>query len=360
MTQELTRAEHHIYGLRPDGSMSTYSIGHARDLNSKPNPINIWALKRQVPALESFLDLWAKGRLKNGTECAKGWLDSIFKRIEEGSPVPKLELQRAATLILLLSPGSYLTRLRQHLAVFGPCLTAQYRALLLAIDLCAQPKTEMIFHGCHPDIYLWIPRTPERTSKVIVCFGTRKNTLNAPRPLVHFELMKIGVALMYVGHRLNTDPAEGLLGKSLESSADLLKAIGQQHGLQLFYGLGTSLGGYAALHYASRVPFERVLNYSGAPDSFCRSLKLGETWLDRIDYPSEKVLTVFSACDPTDQKIELTYRAKGFQTHLQKVNASSHGSLTASIVEGRIQAQLRWLFDQEPSQTGSATQIHTN
>jgi predicted esterase YcpF (UPF0227 family) len=343
----LPAAEHHIFGLQPNGGMFRYSVGgKAAAANHAPNPLTIWALKRQVPALDSFLGIWGKGRNTKSMQTAAGWLRGVFSRIAAGTLPPKAELQRAALLILTLAPASYMAKLQQHAAIFGATLTPQYRQLLPMIDLSLPPRSELIFHACHPDIYLWIPPGIERPKKLIVCFGTRKNTLNAPRPLVHFELAKTGVALIYVGHRPDHDPAKGLIGRDLQGSADLILTIAKEFGLTKLYGLGTSLGGYAALHYAPLLNFERVINYSGAPLNLqSEEAKQNTAWMHAEHYAHEKILTVLSKTDATDQKILAYYQKHGFETKWDWVSTQSHGSLTSSIVEGKFQRQIsQFLF----------------
>jgi hypothetical protein len=343
--KQLLSAEHHIFGLQPNGGMFRYSVGGKGSAgNHTPNPLSIWALKRQVPALDSFLGIWGRGRITKNPQTAAGWLRSVFSRIAAGTLPPKAELQRAALLILTLAPASYMAKLQQHAAIFGSTLTPQYRQLLPMIDLSLPPRSELIFHACHPDIYLWIPPGLERPQKLIVCFGTRKNTLNAPRPLVHFELAKTGAALMYVGHRPDRDPAKGLIGRDLRASADLVLSIAKEFGLTKLYGLGTSLGGYAALHYAPLLNFEQVINYSGAPLNLqSEEAKQNTGWMRTEHYAHEKILTVLSKTDATDQKILAYYQKHGFKTKWDWVSTQSHGSLTSSVVEGKFQQQTAWL-----------------
>jgi len=352
------RAEHHIFGLQANGGTFRYSISRkglgsqapksasSQAPNPSQNPMTIWGLKRQVPALDSFLGIWAKGRSTNNPQTAAGLLRSVFNRITAGNLPPKTELQKAALLILTLAPASYMAKLQKFAAIFGGTLTPQYRQLLPMLDLSIPARSELIFHACHPDIYLWIPPSLERPKKLIVCFGTRKNTLNAPRPLVHFELAKTGAGIMYVGHRPDRDPALGLIGRDLKTSAQLMLSIANEFGFTSLYGLGTSLGGYAALHYAPLLNFERVLNYSGAPlalDSEAAKNSLG--WLNNEHFAHENVLTMLSKTDATDQKILAYYQKHGFETKWDWVTTQSHGSLTSSIVEGKFQQQIGWLLN---------------
>ena len=340
------RAEHHIFGLQSDGGMFTYSVDRRFDETHAKNPLNIWTLQRQVPALKSFLGLWGRGRLSTDPEVASGWLGDVFLRINSGNIPSKSELQKAAFLILSLSPGSYLAKLRSNAAEFADAMTPQYRHLLSMVDLSLPPRSELIFHACHPDVYLWIPPTPERPKKLIVCFGTRKNTLNAPRPLVHFELAKADIGILYVGHRPDHDVSKGLIGRDLKSTAALLLSITKQFGFEKLYGLGTSLGGYAALHYAPLMHFERVLNYSGMPIDHEQSVpRSSDRWLSEKNFPLDRILTVLSSSDNTDRRILDFYNGKGFKTPRDWVSFPSHGSLTSSILERKFQTQLSWLIE---------------
>jgi len=337
-------AEHHIFGLQSDGGMFTYSIDGRFGERRNKNPLNIWALQRQVPALKSFLGLWGLGRLSTDPEVASGWLGDVFERISSNKIPSKSELQKAAFLILSLSPSRYLEKLRSNAAVFAHAMTPHYRHLLSMVDLSLPPRSELIFHACHPDVYLWIPPKPERPKKLIVCFGTRNNTLNAPRPLIHFELAKADIGILYVGHRPEHDPSKGLIGRDLKSSAALLLSITKQFGFEKLYGLGTSLGGYAALHYAPLMGFERVLNYSGVAIDLEQPVpRSSDRWLSEKNFPLDRILTVLSNSDNTDRRILDFYQGKGFETPRDWVSSPSHGSLTSSILERKFQTQLSWL-----------------
>ncbi len=339
-------AEHHLFGFQPDGKLLYYSFG-AKNTTFKPS-LNIWRLKSAFPAFGIFLSLWSKQpRLMQPKTPQVQAVNAVFSDLSAGRPVKREQLQKIAFLLLSLGPGIFLKAMQSHLERFSEVLTPQYREVLRRVDLNLPPRSELLLHACNPDLYLWIPPGPVRPTRLLVCFGTKHNSLNAPRPIAHYELARLGVGLLYVGNRPHLDPGEGLPGLNLDASAEQISSIARSFGFTQLYGLGTSLGGYAACCYAKRLNFKRLLNFSGfKPDS--KTPKPNTSEFFKLEgYPLQHILSVLSKSDPTDQDILRSYELNGFVTPREWVESATHGSFSAAIIEGKLGIYMDWLFADE-------------
>lgn len=313
-----------------------------------PSPeMNIWRLRQGFKGLKTFLDLWGRPPRGNhaGPQEARE-VRAVFEAIEGKRQMDRAALQKAAFILLGLAPGQYMRKMQQHADKFAGVLTPQYRELLPKLDLSLPERSELLFHIVNPELYVWVPPGPAKPRQLLVCFATRKNTFNMPRPIAHYVLARLGVGIMYVGNRPQFDPSNGFLGQGIDASARLIKKVANDLGFDRLYGLGTSLGGYAVCHYAGPLGLERVLNFSGSrTGSVSNDASAGAAEPISIDYPYDRILTVLSRTDPTDQEILKGYEAHGFDTPREWVDSAAHGTFSAAFIEGRLAGYLSWLLD---------------
>jgi hypothetical protein len=253
-------------------------------------------------------------------------------------------LQQVAIGLLQLGSGHYLKKMQAYLRYFEQALTPQYKEIMGRIDFSINPRDELIFHTCNPDIYLWIPAKISAKKKLIILYPTRSNTYNMPRHLAHFILAKRGVALMYIGNRPNLSIDDTLISHSNQESAELILKVAQEYGFSDLYGVGTSYGGFKICQLADKIKLKKVLNFSGAQKEPTATDK---TALMRIssDYPLEKILSVLSRSDEVDQGILKAYDEEGFLTRRAFLNSKSHGSFSSAFLEDKLDEYLDWLIE---------------
>lgn len=339
------QAGHHLIGIQPNGGLLYYRAAPTSCMKPSAD-VNIWRLRQGFNGLKTYFDLWGrKPRWGRTASNEAREVHAVFEALDDGRTVERAALQKAAFLLLGLAPGQYIRKMQRHAGQFDSVLTPQYRELLPKVDFSLPARSELLFHIINPELYVWVPPGAEQPRRLLVCFATKKNTFNMPRPIAHFVLARLGVGLMYVGNRPQFDPSAGFLGRGIEHSAKLIRKVAGDLGFDQLYGLGTSLGGYAACRYAAPLGLERVLNFSGATIS-ANPQMARERSLGRLvkDYPYDRILSVLSKADPTDQKILKDYEASGFDTPREWVDSAAHGTFSAAFIEDRLPAYLSWLL----------------
>lgn len=339
------QAGHHLIGIQPHGGLLYYRIAESGCMQPSGD-VNIWRLRQGFSGLKTYFDLWGRRPQQGKTASNEAReIHALFAALDAGRAVERPALQKAAFLLLGLAPGQYIRMMQRHAASFDNALTPQYRELLPRVDFSLPPRSELLFHLINPELYVWVPPATEQPRRLLVCFATKKNTFNMPRPIAHYVLARLGIGLMYVGNRPQFDPSAGFLGRGIGYSAGLIRKVASDLGFDLLYGLGTSLGGYAACRYAAPLEFRRVLNFSGATiaptPEIARERSLGRLVKD---YPRDRILSVLSKTDPTDQKILRDYEASGFDTPREWVDSTAHGTFSAAFIEGRLPGYLSWLL----------------
>ena len=339
------QAGHHLIGIQPHGGLLYYRIAESGCMQPSGD-VNIWRLRQGFNGLKTYFDLWGRRPQQGKTASNEAReIHALFAALDAGRAVERPALQKAAFLLLGLAPGQYIRMMQRHAASFDNALTPQYRELLPRVDFSLPPRSELLFHLINPELYVWVPPATEQPRRLLVCFATKKNTFNMPRPIAHYVLARLGIGLMYVGNRPQFDPSAGFLGRGIEYSAELIRKVASDLGFDLLYGLGTSLGGYAACRYAAPLEFRRVLNFSGATiaptPEIARERSLGRLVKG---YPRDRILSVLSKTDPTDQKILRDYEASGFDTPREWVDSTAHGTFSAAVIEGRLPGYLSWLL----------------
>lgn len=348
------QAGHHLIGIQPNGGLLYYRVSSTTCMQPSAE-MDIWRLRQGFRGLKTFLDLWGREPRwgKAGTPEARE-VRALFSDLDAGRQVGRPALQKAAFLLLGLAPGQYLRKMQRHASSFDSVLTPQYRELLPKVDLSLPARSELLFHIINPELYVWVPPDSAHPRRLLVCFATKKNTFNMPRPIAHFVLARLGIGLMYVGNRPQFDPSEGFLGRGIEHSAGLIKKVANDLGFDRLYGLGTSLGGYAVCRYAAPLGLERVLNFSGSRITPGPNAPKARPEHISMDYPHSRILSVLSRTDPTDQEILKGYDAKGFNTLREWVDSAAHGTFSAAFIEGKLPGYLAWLLGESDKSAPSS------
>jgi hypothetical protein len=267
----------------------------------------------------------------------------VVSSIKAGEPLDRYHLSRAAYLVVSHGTGLSVRFAQEHLEKFAPFLSPQYRVLLPSIQTLHSADDELLFHGCSPDLYLWLPPAVRPPQRLLVCFATKSNTLNAPMPLAHTVLARLGVAVLYVYNRRGIDSSRGLAGYDFQQTVDTIRFLIRKFAFQKVYGMGTSLGGYAVCAYAAALGMRRVINFSGSRTHELMSKESPLT--ERLNgYPLGKIMTVASQADKTDIEILEGYDRRGFLTPRTLLNTPTHGSFTGAWLEGKLPALFTWLL----------------
>lgn len=351
------RSGHHLFWSTGRGKLLHYrASGRNVDLPATRD-ISIWSLRRRFPALVQWLLLeralrtgFHSQRISTLALAALQALAAHRSGEGAGSRLP-LEWRRPLFGILMLGPQRGLAHMARQLPALGGILTPNYRTILSLLATTFDDTADLTLLTCKPNVYLWLPPGSENSTRVLVCFCTSSNSLNAPLPVAHAALATRGIPICYVFNRRNYYAYRGLPGLDTEQSGRVINRLLDRLGFSERFGLGTSLGGYTVCRYASAIGLRRVLNFSGWPDKGgafytdidCMSKALGA-------FPKEQVLTVLSATDPNDQSIRRSYDDGPFVTPRVFLETPTHGSLLAAIIEGRLDGLLDWLLEESPAE----------
>lgn len=337
-------ATHHIAGIQPGKGLIRFSLGP--DVVRPESGLNIWSMQQRFPYLNLYLDLWGRSLDQTTRGRPEGQtVRSVLNALKQGQAVERKTLLQTMHTLLRFAPGSCIREMQGLVNAFSGELPKQYEKILRKIDLSLNSRDELLLSACSPDIYVWIPHHSPTPKRLLICFGTKSNTLNMPTAMAHYELSRLGIAIMYIGNRPNIDPAEGLPGLSLDASAKLIGQIARDFGFDELYGLGTSLGGYVVCRYASALGLKRVINFSGYPGKYNQRKDSGfSSQKMAFNYPLDNILTVLSNTDEMDQRIRQEYDIAGFVTDRVWVDSPTHGSFSSAFLEDKLDDCLAWLF----------------
>ena len=328
----------------PNGNVNHYSSHTNIQFDVQSANLNIWKIKKVFTLFALYLQLWGNRRPKENARKELKLVWSLFDALDNGLEPNKLDIQQAAIMLMQLGPSCFLKKMQTYESQFSPALTPQFRQVLSDMDFAMDPRDELIFHACNPDLYVWMPPAAETPKQMIVVFLTKSNTLNMPRSIAHILLARLGVAIMYIGNRPNMKPGEFLLGHDLQDTAKLILKISQAMGIEKLYGLGTSYGGYKACQLAASINFERVLNFSGAFKGDEAIHEIPPTDM-APGFNPDNILSILSKTDPIDINILNAYDRDGFLTKRAFVESKSHGSFTSAFTENKLPEYLDWLLN---------------
>ena len=344
-------AGHHLFWSTGKGRLLHYRTRGRDAALPATRDISIWKLRRKFPALVLWLSLERAVRTGSGNPRIPNPALPALQALERAgsvaaeTPLP-VEWRRSLLGILMFGPQRGLAKMAGYLPTISRILTPNYRRMLSILAPVFNDSADLTFLACKPNVYLWLPPGSGNASRVLVCFCTSSNSLNAPLPVAHAALAARGIPICYVFNQKTRYAHKGLPGMDVDQSARAISQLLDRLGFPERYGLGTSLGGYTACRYASGLRLRRVLNFSGWPDkgsevyadANCMSKAIGS-------FPASNVLTVLSSTDPNDKSILGSYEKDPFLTPRCFLETPTHGSLLAAIIENRLDELLDWLFE---------------
>lgn len=347
------RAQHHLFWLEKDQQV-LYS-GAPRDLRLLNLYIKISLQKLCLQNVELrasvILHLMREISCFRKTDPALvRTLASILITMRDGKPVD--DKQKRFFLFHALGHGAPLLVkfVQEYWGHFARFATPQYRQLFPLLGDCGSSRQSLIFHHARPSLYLWLPPEGCLGRKLLVCFTTSSNTLNAPLPLAHVKLTDLGIPLLYVYTPREQHPGLGAATNwDIARTAGLILELAAKCGYDELYGLGTSLGGYTVCRYSEYLGLKRVLNFSGAAGRLeeCVGIECirPDQWAPRFDH--SLILSVLSQGDVTDRQIAESYDLYGFKTPRLMLPSDRHGSFTAAWVGGQLDGLLDWLIQDQ-------------
>ena len=333
-------AGHHLFWVQGPQNIRHYGYGADREAIPADGGLDVFQLRARFKPLVTALDLWARGRpFERRLGCPEASrLRQLLAKVRDGEPFDVLEARKMLHLLFTQGSGEFFRATQALEPRLAQALTPAYRQLIHTIDLSLPRQDELMFQSAAPDMYLWLP--PGATQqKMLVCCTTQAYTLNVTLPLVHFKLARLNLPLLYL-KTPRQHPEKGFRGIGLDHTASLIQWVMRRFGIEQANALGTSVGGYLACLLASRMRFDRVLNFSGTTG---KNTPGHELWSIDPTYDRARILTVFSSTDPVDQRLQGEYLAAGFETPLEHVSSPMHGTLTAALIEGKFPALMRWV-----------------
>ncbi|WP_439103854.1 hypothetical protein [Celeribacter marinus] len=342
-------AQHHLFWLRPDRKVQYYGHGANKDQELSVARLNLRTLTRAKEQLRVGLDLqlqqnptFARARSERAVIQMRGALHAL----ENGQAVENIALKRVVLGALSHGALPVLKQIRTHVTRFDPLLTPQYRDVVPLINTDMPVRDGLLLHRADPHLYLWTPAKTTHERRLLVCFLTATNTLNTSLPVAHTRLAELGVPILYIYGSPTWHPSRGVAQNwDVAASSHAIRALMARFGFEAFYGLGASLGGYAACLYAKPLGLERVLNFSGSaghvPGAGDDPLPVSN-WADGFDHT--RILSIFASHDATDKAILAKYDAAHFMTQRLLLPTDRHGTFTTSWTDGYLPQLLDWLW----------------
>lgn len=334
-------SQHIIFGIQPNNSMNQYAFNTESSIS---NTANIWQLRKNFKHFKIYLDLICKAKNSMTKYPEATLLKNIFNELDKNYSQKFIALQQVAIGLLQLGSGHFLREMQKHLQYFESAITPQYFNILRRINFSLPERSELIFHTCNPDIYLWIPAKNKFPGKLLILYPTKSNTFNMPRHIAHFLFASRGIALMYIGNRPNLSTDNALIGHTNQESANFILRIARAFGFKHLYGLGTSYGGFMICKLAQELGLIKVLNFSGAQKN-AKDTNNDSFMQISSEYPCEKILSILSKNDDIDRAILRAYDQEGFITERSYLSSKSHGSFSSAFIESKLDSYLDWLLN---------------
>lgn len=345
-------ASHHLFYVTEKKTAAYFKAGDAPSLFAEATNLSQDVLTRRYPdyALGCVFD----GAL-SASVCVEEVQDrfrqyeTLIDHLRRAQDIPLHLVRRLFVSVLSTGSESALRFIQQHMPIFAPAMTPQYRLLIPRVKCRKQPQDALIFHGCQPDLYLWTPDSLTQGTSALICFLTSSNTLNAPLPLAHSILADLKLPILYVYNRKGIDSAKGIAELNINETAAMIKVVLQRLGIRETFLVGASLGGYAGCCFFEKVGAKRMLNFSGAPKGGFVEEEAQVRARDDLNQAMSSssranMMLVISATDPTDRKIGQIYDSIQFHTPRTFLATPTHGSFTGAWLEGKLPALFTWLL----------------
>lgn len=132
------------------------------------------------------------------------------------------------------------------------------------------------FHDDPSAAWQFVPASSsaERNDRMLIVFcGMAQRFGGCPLPLMHCHLGRLGVHLLYLRDFDNLFYLNGLPSDdyNFASTIQRIRALSQQHGAERILTIGSSSGGFEALHWGLELSAERIVSLAG-PTNLTRIL----------------------------------------------------------------------------------------
>ena len=339
-------ASHHLFSFTPDHSLLRFSYGGSEN---QANHFTVPELKKLSKNFSIYIDLWKYSKTRSRFKTKEGkMVKQVFDALDNKETISN-ETLRILTMILMHSgPGGCMREFQRHIDHFKSYLPEQYRAIIPKFDFKLESRDELIFHNCKPDLYLWMPKENFASSRVIVVYPTKNNTLNMPLSLAHFILSRLNINLLYIFNRPEKRPNEFVANYRLSKSIKLIKSVLDEFKLTEIMGIGVSLGGYKICQLAYSLDMQGVLNFSG--NIFHDNSNNKE--MAPLFNP-KNMLSVLSSKDSFDINLLNAYKKHHFNTLIDFTDFNSHGTFTSAFLEGKLDGYFNWLLERKSNSSAN-------
>jgi hypothetical protein len=174
-----------------------------------------------------------------------------------------------ANAIDLLNQGR-LAEAWQRMKALGPFPDGGYESLLAKLLegwFSLTPEQQADIPAFQDDLsasFQFVPAACSDRFLLVFC-GMAQRFGGCPLPLIHCQLGRLGVHLLYLRDQGNTFYLNGQSrdNHNLEQSLDRIRTLSEQHGAHRILSIGTSSGGFGALHWGLKLAAERIVSLAG-------------------------------------------------------------------------------------------------
>jgi hypothetical protein len=177
-----------------------------------------------------------------------------------------------AGVITLLNQG-HLAEAWEHVQALGPLPAGGHESLiskLLEGWFSLTPEQQATTPALKDDPsadFQFVPATHSDTILLVFC-GMAQRFGGCPLPLIHCYLGRLGVHLLYLRDHDNLFYLNGQRRDhyNFVQTLERIRALSEQHGAKRFQTIGTSSGGFGALHWGIELLAERIVSLAGPTD----------------------------------------------------------------------------------------------
>lgn len=152
----------------------------------------------------------------------------------------------------------------------GPLPTGSHESLIFKLLegwFSLTPQQQAIVPPFHDNLsadFQFVPAASSNQMLLVFC-GMAQRFGGCPLPLIHCYLGRLGVHLLYLR---DPDRLFYLNGQqrdqyNLDRTIERIQALGKQQGSPHFLTIGTSSGGFGALHWGLKLAAERIVSLAG-------------------------------------------------------------------------------------------------
>jgi hypothetical protein len=177
-----------------------------------------------------------------------------------------------AKVITLLNQGR-LAKAWEHVRTLGSSPTGGYESLISKLlegwfSLTPEQQASIPAFKDDPSADFQFVSTACSDTILLVFCGMAQRFGGCPLPLIHCYLGRLGVHLLYLRDHDNLFYLNGQRSDhyNFMQTLERIRALSKQHGANRILTIGTSSGGFGALHWGLELSAERIVSLAGPTD----------------------------------------------------------------------------------------------